>query len=529
MTQPKPRLLVVDDEPTVLFLLGRLLSQQYDVTTCPDGQTALHWLNTAPFDLIITDLRLPDVTGLDILSAARALPDASRPAVIIITGYASMDSAVQATNDGASAYVLKPIEPAYFLGTISRTLETRQLAHDLRESEQRYRRLYGQAEQRVQELQLLFEASQLLGHSLDTDGLGQRVTHILEDLFPVPHQRAEILLFDDLDSPVQTELLTACAAAATTTQTQWFHIATTCQPDCAVRRGQPQPWTRQVGDDHADCPSCSPETQSLLCIPLQTDGQVIGALCCQSAQAEAFHPDQRWLFTLAGQLAAVLDSLRMIQQRERLAALEERVHMARVLHDGLAQRLGYLGLALDGLLPLLDAGRLDDVRADLVRMRDVVDQGHHEIRTTIRGLRQATDASTLRTELAVFVRRWSREHQIVAQFSYTLPQQVQLSPHQARHVLGLVREALTNVAKHAHATQVQITVEPRAADCILTIVDDGVGFDPARVPAAETHLGRVIMEESAALLGGRLVLDSRPGQGTRIQVIWPASVLAIEQ
>jgi signal transduction histidine kinase len=152
-----------------------------------------------------------------------------------------------------------------------------------------------------------------------------------------------------------------------------------------------------------------------------------------------------------------------------------------------------------------------------------VDEGQEEIRAAIAGLRQTADARSLGTELAALVRRWGREHQIAARFRCTTPRSLQLSPAQAEHFLGIVQEALANVVKHAQATRVEVVVTTRGTENVLTITDDGMGFDPAHVAADDTHFGMIILEERAALLDGRLTVDSAPHQGTCIEVTWPST------
>jgi two-component system nitrate/nitrite sensor histidine kinase NarX len=352
--------------------------------------------------------------------------------------------------------------------------------------------------------------------------LGERLAHILERLFGRAGQPASVLLFEDESD---SEPLPAGELG------QWFVVGAPCPAECPVRAGHPRPPAH-------DCPRQQAETQSALCVPVQAGERVIGALCCESSSAGAFtEQDERLLATFAGQAAAALEGLRTARQRERLAVLEERDRVARALHDGLAQRFGYLGLTLDGLPPLLTAGRLDTVQEDLIRLRQAVDEGQAEIRTTIAGLRQTAAGRSLDAEMAALVRRWGREHQAAARFRCTVPRGQLAAPAQAEHLLGIVQEALTNIAKHAQATQVEVTVEPLGTENVLTIADDGVGFDPTQAQDDSAHFGLIIMEERAALLGGRLTInsarrssandvgragDSAPGPGTRITVVWPA-------
>ncbi|HET7823990.1 MAG TPA: sigma-54 dependent transcriptional regulator [Anaeromyxobacter sp.] len=105
----KARLLVVDDEPIALKNLERVLAKEgYAVTTAASGPAALKLLRARPFDVVLTDLRMEKVDGMEVLKRARELdPDVE---VILITGYASIDTAIEAMKHGAYHYVAKPFK-----------------------------------------------------------------------------------------------------------------------------------------------------------------------------------------------------------------------------------------------------------------------------------------------------------------------------------------------------------------------------------------------------------------------------------
>src|SRR5689334_21782026 len=103
----RPRVLVVDDEASIRDLLSKTLAlAEYDVDLAFDGRTALERLRTAPYDLLITDLKMPGVDGLTVIREARRLK-ADLP-VIIITGFSNEASAIEAVNLGVSGYLTKP-------------------------------------------------------------------------------------------------------------------------------------------------------------------------------------------------------------------------------------------------------------------------------------------------------------------------------------------------------------------------------------------------------------------------------------
>jgi excisionase family DNA binding protein len=120
-TNGRPRVLVVDDEANIRDLLSKTLAlAEYDVDLAPDGRTALERLRIIPYDLLITDLKMPGVDGLAVIREARRLK-ADIP-VIIITGFSSEASAIEAVNLGVSGYLTKPFRVPRVLAAAAKAL-----------------------------------------------------------------------------------------------------------------------------------------------------------------------------------------------------------------------------------------------------------------------------------------------------------------------------------------------------------------------------------------------------------------------
>jgi excisionase family DNA binding protein len=117
----RPRVLVVDDEASIRDLLSKTLAlAEYDVDLAPDGRSALERLRIIPYDLLITDLKMPGVDGLAVIREARRLK-AEMP-VIIITGFSSEASAIEAVNLGVSGYLTKPFRIPRVLAAAAKAL-----------------------------------------------------------------------------------------------------------------------------------------------------------------------------------------------------------------------------------------------------------------------------------------------------------------------------------------------------------------------------------------------------------------------
>jgi len=113
--------LVIDDEQIVLDSVGTLLRDEgFDVDVCLSGRKGLDWAIERKYDVILTDIRMPDIGGIRVLRDIKRIHP-SLP-VIMITGYASVDSAVQAMKLGAADYIEKPFEPEQLIDSVNRAL-----------------------------------------------------------------------------------------------------------------------------------------------------------------------------------------------------------------------------------------------------------------------------------------------------------------------------------------------------------------------------------------------------------------------
>ena len=125
------RVLLVDDDPGLSEVIVMLLEREgYAVQRAGTRKEGIHYVDAAQFDLVITDLKLPDGTGLDVIAGVRARRP--RLPIIMITSYSSMESAIDALRAGANDYVIKPFNNEEFLRAISRALNERRTVRGAR-------------------------------------------------------------------------------------------------------------------------------------------------------------------------------------------------------------------------------------------------------------------------------------------------------------------------------------------------------------------------------------------------------------
>ncbi len=293
-------------------------------------------------------------------------------------------------------------------------------------------------------------------------------------------------------------------------------------------------------DDNSFANSCTYRT---LGVPLHAKEQVFGALVLSSVRQEApLGADELSLLTaFAQQIAAAIDNARLHQVvQEREGQLEElvrqlvtaqegeRQRIARDLHDETGQKLTALAMGLAAVETQLTRDADLEHSAALVRnLREVSDQAITELRHIMADLRPAQlDDLGLAPTLRWYVGQYQNRHPEIAirvQIDRGIPR---LPSEQETVFFRATQEALTNIARHAGATEVTLTLEQVAGGVRLEVRDNGVGFDAnATSPHAPgSGLGLVGMRERVTLVGGRCAVESAPGQGTRVVVELPGRV-----
>jgi signal transduction histidine kinase len=200
---------------------------------------------------------------------------------------------------------------------------------------------------------------------------------------------------------------------------------------------------------------------------------------------------------------------RLQQAAEDLRVLEDRERIARDLHDLVIQRLFAAGMTLQATRGMTDD---PDVARRVDAAVDELDNTIREIRTVIFGLQANGDrAAGLRSDVAELVAAEGAVHGFTARVHFdgaidALPDAV------ADDVRGTVREALANVARHASASVVDVTIDA-AADVVLTVVDDGIGIPEAPEPGN----GLANMMRRAEVHGGSCTVTAPPGGGTCLE------------
>jgi signal transduction histidine kinase len=279
--------------------------------------------------------------------------------------------------------------------------------------------------------------------------------------------------------------------------------------------------------DHPDShgfPANHPPMHSLLGVPIVVGGRAVGDLYMTDKQSarEFDAADQRVVELFARHAGIAIQNARLLDRLAALRVVAERERIGRDLHDGVIQRLYAIGLSLEDVEATLEEQPEEALRR-VDRAIDGIHRSIADIREFILGLRPGLSGGDFAHGLVALADELRLTSAI--DVDVRMPDDERLSTLSAAaggELLHLIREALSNVARHARATQVRIVVTTLPDETAIEIADNGVGFDPAAI-APEGHHGLINLRERAMAAGGRLEMDSRPGSGTRLIVHLPAT------
>lgn len=274
-------------------------------------------------------------------------------------------------------------------------------------------------------------------------------------------------------------------------------------------------------------------TQSIAAVPLKIKGRIIGVLEVLNKYSGAGfnQEDVRLMSSIAAQAAIALENARLYQQvrqeRDHIIKAQEDVRreLARKLHDGPVQLLSAISMSLDHL------ERLNEVKPEAVHneinaLRNLVRQANRDARNILFELRPLileTQGLVAALEEYVNQLRTSENFEI----NFKTVEEVGYDPKAAGIIFSIVQEAINNIKRHANAGNVWLSLELKNNRFLVTVRDDGNGFDVEKTDAGYDRrgsFGLLNMRERAQLIEAELHIQSRkeaPNRGTTIQLILP--------
>ncbi|WP_433084799.1 GAF domain-containing protein [Dactylosporangium sp. CA-052675] len=268
-------------------------------------------------------------------------------------------------------------------------------------------------------------------------------------------------------------------------------------------------------------PAAHPEMADFLGMPIVDGREILGELFLANKRGGPFDAaDEELLRLLAAHAAIAIVNARLYERARELSIVEERQRIARELHDAVTQKLFSLRLTAEAAAALVER---DPARAaaELDVVRRLAAEATDELKSIVVGLRPIDLAGD---GLAAALRRQAelldRVHE--AEVTFAADRVPRLPAAREEAAYRVAQEALHNALRHASAARVSVRLRRSGSGVVLTVTDDGRGFDP-RGDLPRPRLGLASMRERARAAGGRLLVRSAPGGGTVVTMEVPGA------
>jgi DNA-binding response OmpR family regulator len=316
-TEEKLKVLVIDDEPFMLPLFETVLGEKgYDVQTTMKGKEGIEIAKRGDIDVVVSDLKMPDISGIEVLEAVRE--HASDVGVVLMTGYGTLETAVNALRLNADDYLLKPFED--FEGTVTKVIarvgekrrlakENRKLSAELREVNQRLKKSNSELRGMVAQMTALQRTNQMINGCSDTETILELVGEGLSGGFDAAGFL--IALANDMSwhEPVRWHGLSSDEARS--------FMYTPGEGPIGKAVAAALPAIVEIAEPGED------RSKRVMVMPLLASGEVIGSLIVTQLQGENQIDDEALnLFSvIAAQLSAPLALTNMKAQSQKKTTL----------------------------------------------------------------------------------------------------------------------------------------------------------------------------------------------------------------
>ncbi len=525
MELPQPKILVVDDEPNVLLTAQAILQHEgYDADAVGDGEAALELIRERHYDLVLTDLKMPGLDGFGVLNEVRKRsPDT---VTVVMTGYGSVPSAIEAVQSGAYEYLLKPTEVAELKMAVRRALERKRLS----------------------EIDTLYRISRTVSTSLDAGAIVQEVAEAVSTVLGLAD--AQLVTFDRKRTP----------------QTHDAALATALGDDALYDRlrGGESITSETGASSAAGVWAAIADVRSFILVPGVVGDRLICVLCAHNgSEAYDFHASAlRFLRALASQAALGLANAALVaelrQNNGELAAANQKLQeldklksqflsvATHELRTPLSVILGYNSMLAESLEDRLNGEEQQILRESigackrLIRlvnsMLDIsqIESGKMRMNYTVADIRE-----TVNGVAAVFQQEARmRRIRLAVELPARLPR-IKFDPERIEQVLiNLIGNALKFTPAEG-TIRVAVRLRPELQGVEISVTDTGIGiaredqdkifdeFAQVRRQAKGRQregsgLGLAIAKRIVEAHAATIELSSTPGQGSTFSFVLPA-------
>jgi PAS domain S-box-containing protein len=516
MNNIRIRVLLVEDNPGDARLIKRMLEEAKGLACEVEWVETLdrggERLMAGDVDVVLLDLGLPGSSGLDTLKRLQQ-KTVRMPALVVLSGLSDEEIALQAVQSGAQDYLVK--------GQVDAPLLVRSIRYAIERSQAReaLRQAHDEMEQRVVErtVELQRTVKALHGEIQERRQVEEMLRRREQEFRTLAENSPDMVIRYDREcrrfyvNPAyeRESGIPASQALNKEAGAQWQRDMPAEEYKAKLQQVIETgiPTEIQLLAESADGPSVYHAFQV---VPERNpDGQIVGALAI-GRNITPFKEAER-------RLKASQHLLRELAARNEAVREEERKRLTREIHDELGQYLSALRLGIS-VIGLQFGEANPALKEKILGMVKLVDAMIKVVRNVVSALRPAALDMGIASALEWLVDEFEARSDVNCTL-HLCDGDLSMDDKRATQVFRIVQESLTNIGRHAHASEVDITLDRNATHYSLEVRDNGTGFDPA--VRKKKSFGLVGIRERVLMLGGEMDIISAPGRGTAIKVCFP--------
>ena len=467
-------ILYADDTEAQRYAVSRVLRRAgFEVQEASTGRQALELTAKGP-DMVLLDVNLPDISGIEVCKQIKSnAATAHVPVLQVSATLVDTKDRVAGLEGGADAYLVQPIDADELIATVRSLLRVRKAEEDARRKAREIESIYASAPVGLAMFDghLRFTKINDLLAALNGLSAEQHLGHNLQELFPELWSKIGHL---------------------------YEKVLSTGEPLLNYETKAPAPFQPEVARDWL-----------ISLHPLKDDrGQAAGI----NAVVQEITDRKK-----AEELTIKQETQRQLLEREILARESERERLARELHDESGQMLTSL---LAGLRLIEDSKTVVAAKKRARGLRELTSRAISDVGRLSRDLHPIVlDDLGLAEALKNYVTEYGKLHGIEAEIKIDGLKTRRLPQEMERGLYRIMQEALTNVARHARASEVHVRISLQKSNLTMVIEDNGCGFQVhSGASEVRMHLGLQGMRERASIMGGTFKVESIVGKGTCITV-----------
>ncbi|MBV2235571.1 MAG: type IV pili methyl-accepting chemotaxis transducer N-terminal domain-containing protein [Sterolibacterium sp.] len=260
---------------------------------------------------------------------------------------------------------------------------------------------------------------------------------------------------------------------------------------------------------------------AMVAIPISAKNQTLGVFNLFFRTSRTLTENEvRLLETVGQHLGVAIENQRLVEREKEMAVSEERNLLAQELHDSIAQSLAFLNIQTQMLQDSLRRADMQEAFDELASIREGIQESYDDVRELLVHFRTRVVAGNVETAIASALEKFEGQTGIATVLERSGNER-EIATQNAIQILHIVQEALSNIRKHAQASQVRVSIE-RGDNPVIRVEDNGRGFDTSqRRDDGDLHVGLKIMRERAHRIGGQFTIESTLGKGTRVSLYLP--------